>query len=202
MPTNTFYNLPEDKRNKVIEAAIDEFIRAENGEIIVKNIINQAGIPRGSFYQYFETKEDLVDYIMESHMLQNEEDFSKKIEEVDGDILVAFEKFFYNTITRKNEKRMILQKKIMEHIKRTQERENHGKCVHPPRHLNMERVLKSLDKSKYRIDTDEELATVFHMIMGVMIKNIVDFQNGNSEQEAIKYFKRDLDYLRYGIIKK
>ena len=53
MPTSTFYNLPKDKKNRVINAAIDEFIRVENGEVIIKNIINQAGIPRGSFYQYF-----------------------------------------------------------------------------------------------------------------------------------------------------
>ena len=34
MPTSTFYNLPEDKKNRVINAAIDEFIRVENGEVI------------------------------------------------------------------------------------------------------------------------------------------------------------------------
>lgn len=202
MPTNTFYNLPESKRNKVIEASVEEFIRAENGDIIVKNIINQAGIPRGSFYQYFETKEDLVDYILKSHMEENENDFCEKIRKVDGDILLLFEKFFYNTITGKNKKRMVLNRKIMEYVKRMQEGNISNKCIQPPRLLNFEKILESIDTSKYRIKNSEELAAVFHMIMGIMIKNMVDFQNDNSEEAAMKDFKRDLDYLRYGIIKK
>lgn len=101
MPTSTFYNLPEDKKNRVISAAIDEFLRVDNGEIVIKNIINQAGIPRGSFYQYFESKEDLVDYIMKNRMFKDEQDFTKKMQEVNGDILSAFENFFYNTISGK-----------------------------------------------------------------------------------------------------
>ena len=60
MPKATFYNLPREKQNKVIQAAREEFVRAKDGEILIKNIVISAGIPRGSFYQYFETKEDLV----------------------------------------------------------------------------------------------------------------------------------------------
>lgn len=202
MPTSTFYNLPEDKKNRVISASIEEFLRAENGEIIIKNIINKAGIPRGSFYQYFESKEDLVDYIMKSQMIQNEEDFCRKIEEADGDMLLAFEGFFYNTVTGKNKSRIILVKKIMEYVKGRQERNFQGQCIRPPKLLDLGKILDCLDKSKYKIDTTEELEAIFHMVMGIVIKNIVDFQNNNSESKAISDFRRDLDYLRYGIIKK
>ncbi len=198
MPTSTFYNLPKDKKNRVINAAIDEFIRVENGEVIIKNIINQAGIPRGSFYQYFESREDLVDYIMKNRMFKDEQDFVKKIQEVDGDILIAFEKFFSNTISGKNKDRLII-----EYVKNSQERNNtENKCIHPPKLIDLGKILKYLDTSKYKVETVEELETIFHMLMGIMIKNMVDFQNGNSKEKAIKAFKRDLDYLRYGIIKK
>lgn len=199
MPTSTFYNLPEDKKNRVINAAIDEFIRVENGEVIIKNIINQAGIPRGSFYQYFESREDLVDYIMKNRMFKDEQDFVKKIQEANGDILVAFESFFVNTVSGKNQGRLVLEKKIIEYVKNSQERNN--KCVHPPKLIDLGKILKYLDKSKYKVETVEEFETIFHMLMGIMIKNMVDFQNGSSKEEAIKAFKRDLDYLRYGIIK-
>ena len=203
MPTSTFYNLPKDKKNRVINAAIDEFIRVENGEVIIKNIINQAGIPRGGFYQYFESREDLVDYIMKNRMFKDEQDFVKKIQEVDGDILIAFEKFFSNTISGKNKDRLILEKKIIEYVKNSQERNNtENKCIHPPKLIDLGKILKYLDTSKYKVETVEELETIFHMLMGIMIKNMVDFQNGNSKEKAIKAFKRDLDYLRYGIIKK
>ena len=60
MPKSTFYNLPKEKQDKVLEAARKEFFRAEDDEILIKNIVADAKIPRGSFYQYFESKEDLL----------------------------------------------------------------------------------------------------------------------------------------------
>ena len=35
----------------------------------------------------------------------------------------------------------------------------------------------------------------------MMIKNAIDFKNGDSKEETKKAFKRDLDYLRYGVMK-
>ena len=36
------------------------------GKISIKNIFEEAEIARGSFYQYFESKEDLLKYILNS----------------------------------------------------------------------------------------------------------------------------------------
>ena len=49
MPKSTFYNLPKEKQDKVLEAARKEFFRAEDDEILIKNIVADAKIPRGSF---------------------------------------------------------------------------------------------------------------------------------------------------------
>ena len=70
-----------------------------------------------------------------------------------------------------------------------------------PEKMNQNVLLKHIDKSKFKIKDEEELASVFHVIISMMIKNIIDYQNGASAQNAKKSFKRDLDYLRYGIIK-
>lgn len=78
MPTNTFYNLPKEKQEKVLEAAKEEFFRAKDGNVLVKNIVISAGIPRGSFYQYFESKEDLIDFIIKKYLKATEEKFCKK----------------------------------------------------------------------------------------------------------------------------
>ena len=65
MPKKTFYNLPEEKRNKIIEAAKEEFSRVPVHEASIKNIVENSGIARGSFYQYFDSKEDLFDVVFE-----------------------------------------------------------------------------------------------------------------------------------------
>ncbi len=60
MPTDTFFNINEDKRERIIEAGIAEFSRNSFGDASISNIIEMAEIPRGSFYQYFD---DLKDFL-------------------------------------------------------------------------------------------------------------------------------------------
>lgn len=63
MPKDTFFNLPENKRNRIIDAAIDQFSKSPYRNVTVDNIVNNAGIPKGSFYQYFQNKDDLYIYL-------------------------------------------------------------------------------------------------------------------------------------------
>ncbi len=65
MPTQTFFNLPEDKRSRIIEAAIAEFADNPFGNASIARIVETAGIPRGSFYQYFDGIMDLYKYIFQ-----------------------------------------------------------------------------------------------------------------------------------------
>lgn len=67
MPSSTFFNLPEAKREKLLSAARAEFSRTSYGETSINRIIREAGIPRGSFYMYFTDKEDLFLYLMRSY---------------------------------------------------------------------------------------------------------------------------------------
>ena len=64
MPTSTFFNLPPPKREKLLRAAVAEFARKPYGEVSINRIIQAAGIPRGSFYQYFTDKTDLFRYVL------------------------------------------------------------------------------------------------------------------------------------------
>ena len=64
MPKKTFYNLPEEKRKKILDAACSEFLRVPYEEVSINQIIKIAQIPRGSFYQYFDDKDDLFDYFI------------------------------------------------------------------------------------------------------------------------------------------
>ena len=65
MPKPTFFNLPAQKRERIIEAAIDEFATHPFHQARVTAIAEQAGIAMGSFYQYFEDKKDLYKHLME-----------------------------------------------------------------------------------------------------------------------------------------
>ena len=65
MVSNTFLNLKEEKKNRIINSAKKEFSRVPLEKALVSNIIRDSNIPRGSFYQYFENIEDLFVYIID-----------------------------------------------------------------------------------------------------------------------------------------
>lgn len=67
MPTSTFFNLPPPKRDKLLHAAAAEFACKPYGEVSINRIIQAAGIPRGSFYQYFADKTDLFRYMLTAY---------------------------------------------------------------------------------------------------------------------------------------
>lgn len=64
MPTSTFFRLPEEKRERLLRAARDEFTRVPFAEASINRIIAAARIPRGSFYQYFRDKNDLFGFVI------------------------------------------------------------------------------------------------------------------------------------------
>lgn len=65
MPNPTFFNLPNAKQQAIVDIAIAEFARFEYDSASISNIVKQAKIAKGSFYQYFEDKKDLYLYLID-----------------------------------------------------------------------------------------------------------------------------------------
>ena len=86
MPKETFFNLPEQKRARVIEAALDEFATHPYHKARITAIADQAGIAKGSFYQYFADKKDLFKYIMDLVV-------NKKLEYLNHDMMLNKDKY-------------------------------------------------------------------------------------------------------------
>lgn len=61
----TFENLPEKKRKTLLQAAFSEFTETGYEKSSINRILADAGIPKGSFYQYFDRKEDLLNACMD-----------------------------------------------------------------------------------------------------------------------------------------
>lgn len=64
MPKATFLNLPDEKRRRIAELAIDEFARQPYARVSISRLVAGAGIAKGSFYQYFENKLDLYRWLL------------------------------------------------------------------------------------------------------------------------------------------
>lgn len=64
MPKQTFLNLPEEKRETILNAAVDEFAEYGLENASTNRIVKNSGIAKGSFYQYFEDKQDVFMYLL------------------------------------------------------------------------------------------------------------------------------------------
>jgi AcrR family transcriptional regulator len=76
MPKQTFFNLPLEKRNTILNAAVEEFADYGLENASTNRIVKNSGIAKGSFYQYFEDKQDVFMYLL-SVIEQEEMEFFK-----------------------------------------------------------------------------------------------------------------------------
>ena len=69
-----FLNLAPEEKNRIIDAALDEFAGKDFEAASLNSIIAKAEISKGSMYHYFASKEDLYFYIIKQ-ILKTKEDF-------------------------------------------------------------------------------------------------------------------------------
>lgn len=77
MPKKLFYDLHEEKRTRITQAALSEFAEKTYRESSTNCIVKKAGISKGSLFKYFDTKEDLYFYMLD-HVIEN---FLKELKE-------------------------------------------------------------------------------------------------------------------------
>ena len=94
MPSNTFLNLPEDKQTRLMDAASREFSAKPYNEASINKIIQEAGIPRGSFYMYFQDKEELFRYLVRGYVEQLLMVLEEALLRESGDVFVALRTLF------------------------------------------------------------------------------------------------------------
>lgn len=65
MPKETFLRLRDDKRERLLRAAVHEFVTHGFERAKIASIAARAGVAKGSLYQYFEDKKELFVYCAE-----------------------------------------------------------------------------------------------------------------------------------------
>lgn len=94
MVKQTFHNLSIEKKKRIINAIIKEVEQKSYDDISINQIVKNAGISRGSFYQYFDDKLDLLTVIMYGFSDELREKIKRYMIESDGDVFKACEKIF------------------------------------------------------------------------------------------------------------
>lgn len=197
MPKATFFNLNNTKRENIEKAIEEEFGRTTFEKASISNIIEKAKIPRGSFYQYFEDKEDAIKYIVQKYMEKEKEKIRKLLIEANGNIFEATIKIFEYMIESVKEKDQFnLYRNIMEELKKNninifQEEKKQG---------NIEEII---DIEILNIESEEDIKYMLKIISVIARTISIEVISGKiTKQEGRNNLIKELEILKRGMIKK
>lgn len=201
MPKETFLKLSKDKKEKIIKAAKKEFSRTSIENASIQNIIEDAGIPRGSFYQYFEDKKDLLYYIIEEHTNKINNLMEESIRSTNGDIIEMFINM-YEYLTEKDidrEDKEIL-RNVFENLKAIDD-SIFLKRIQEIRPKDIMEYYDLIDKDKFKIKDKEDFELISKLLFSITQKAIATSFKYDSKEQAKKIYLKQLEFLKYGIIK-
>ena len=202
MPKATFYNLPEEKRQLLIRALEKEFSRVPVFEASIANIVKTANISRGSFYQYFEDKEDAYFYILQEQANSRNRQFIEQLEKHEGNLFDAITAFYYDLLIElPDEEEYNFFRNALLNV--THQIENiFNDIIVSNVKEGMEEITRRINMDILNIESEKELRHVIQIISAVAFRNFVEkFTEELSDEEAIENFKIDMKLLKKGLAK-
>ena len=199
MPKETFYHLNIEKREKVERAIENEFGRTTFEKASISKIIEEAQIPRGSFYQYFEDKEDAITYIMKKYRLFEKETMKRILIQTQGNIFEATLKNFDYMISEiQGNPKINLYKNIMQELKKN----NINLFNSIEEEEEIKEVNKLIDTSILNIKEENELKDIMKIISIVTRTANISVCSGDiSIEEARAELEKQIEILKRGMAK-
>lgn len=192
MPSKTFYNLDKEKREKLIEAALNEFSRVEYEKVSINQIIMHANIARGSFYMYFTDKEDLMKYLLEEHYKKLLKIINDCLDKNKGDLKHSF---------------IDIYDKLECYVKKLKNKQffdnvfvfinNYKINLKPPEMYFMDIVKDKIDYSKYK----EDVSIAFNLLLNNLFRFIIISMDENFKDDSKDIYLKTIHVICYGIYK-
>ena len=201
MPKETFLNLPKEKKEKITNAILKEFSRENFNKASISNIIKEAKIPRGSFYQYFEDKEDAIEYIIDSFIENEQKEFLALLVKSKGDIFKTSLKLFEHLAEKSSEKEKLrLYKNILE-----ESRKNNISIFDekPRKNDKKEDFIKYINTENFEVKDKEYLKDVVEILMILTRNTTINVISKKVEkEEGQKELLKQFEILKRGVLKK
>ena len=201
MPTLTFNNLPEEKKNIIIEASIKEFKRALLIDASINKIIKDAGISRGSFYTYFKDINDLYTYSLNSYKEKIIKTIKQALSETNGDLFETTKKS-YEKILKLCSKDKQLFKNIFLNFNYNISIRNKMYEENLENKYKIVELISQIKKENLNINTEEELFYIIEIIIGFIMHGLIDlFMDKEKEEKVKEKLDKQLEILKRGIYK-
>ncbi|MBO1004194.1 TetR/AcrR family transcriptional regulator [Pseudogracilibacillus auburnensis] len=203
MPKQTFFNLSEEKKQTLIQAGKNEFSRVSLAEASIANIVKEAKIPRGSFYQYFYDKEDLYFYLLTEMAKERRAEFILSLKKHNGDIFNSLTELFHLMIVEMENDSL---RKFYRNVFLNMNYKTEKAFLD---NMNLNSFNKQYVEIKYLLNTEhlnvsneEELFQLVQIVLMTMMQNLVQkFANDMSNESVIQNYSVQMCLLKRGLLK-
>ncbi|WP_106494809.1 TetR/AcrR family transcriptional regulator [Lentibacillus sp. Marseille-P4043] len=200
MPKLTFYNLPVDKQQTLIHAAKKEFSRVSLYEASIANIVKTAGIPRGSFYQYFKDKEDAFYFLLNEHVKNRKREFISGLKKYNGDIFATVDETYRSMLgnCRCQENRDFFRNAFLNMNHKIEN--TFTKDLTAERWNQFTEVRHLINTQKLNVCEEHDLFHILQIIIAVTFHCLVrSFEKELTIDESINSFSNELNLLKKGL---
>lgn len=196
VPKNTFFNLPGLKQNTVFDAAVREFSVHMFSEASINRIVKAAQIPRGSFYQYFDGKEDLFSYLIARIFTEIEQMMQTRgRERQDTDALSLFMERVYTTAELNKKKPEYVQITLLQYRDKT----HFVRQFFEISDVQRQYVLKLFERDKQRGIIREDVDSSLVIDMVYTLSKELFFDVGMDSEAYVTKMEAVINIIREGI---
>lgn len=207
MPKETFFNLPPEKRAKIEEAAIQEFIDYNFDNSSINRIIHESSISKGSFYQYFEDKKDLYKHIMYLIVQKKLEYLTPVLQNpFDHNFFVIIREMYETGLrfARDNPKFVVIGNRLLSDPAHALFKEIISDNIDTSNQVFELLLQKGIERGEVRSDIDLKLVAYLISALNVQIneyyqKNITEKEDYFYDDNVLETIDKFLNFLKYGI---
>jgi len=202
MPKDMFNHIPKEKQEMFLNVAIKEFTTKSFEKVSVNSIIKSARISRGSFYTYFENKEELFNYIFKQVREKRFSHAKDIIKESNRDFFVFVKRLFeYDFENFSTENKYSLFRNYIHYIQVNKKGSIKDSIILPLSTNSKEKEDKFsnlFDIKDYKIN-DLEFLDLVEMTMILVVNTFIKFETENlSKEEVLKIFNSRIEILQHG----
>lgn len=197
MPSETFFRLSASKQERIMDAIKEEIAKAPFENFSIGNVIKNCNISRGSFYQYFNNKEDIYMYLIYGYQKQFFTHMKETLQSNGGNFFDMLEKTFrfaVRMLCYKDSKafrhnlfcNMRLYEMLWQKVDYAEDSLR-----------NVEQLRQYINIDLLKVNNGEELATLFDICMINALKDAAGiFMADDNEQKVLDIFLAKLALLK------
>jgi len=202
MPTTTYYNIVEEKQKKIIEVGVDLFSKNQFENVDIQMVVNKSGLPRGSFYAYFENLEDYYNLVISTLRADRIRKVENLAEGFEGNLFDFLIKLFkYDIAQYTYDERKLLLTHYFRFLQTRKMGSLEGTIYHPSQKIGIYTILASFKTGCAELDRfSEKKAAIIDFSMTVYLSTYnVCVHDKMSELESLELFTERIKIIEKGV---